>query len=876
MGLGTESSQHATPADTGIRDIFLQDYLDLLGQDIYGRQGDQQLVKDITDSREISERIVVPLTQILNNYSERVFNKLVSNQPPHPYIFLNSKEYVLADCKARSKTKNDIVVVSGPRENYPKLDGPDNTHTWSITSRDIVSLVNNMKTNGKSRRRVIEIAKQVLRSRPDMVGTWLVWARVEGYSIQWSDASGAALSPSYSWNDLAPLAAYVCSLYRPHRDHIQYDSSITPEVKRGDLSEPTWSIKLHRGQTYTGCRLLFTGSAWGRRTFVWKNTDECGRVTVIKDAFLGTGRHRTEADILAFVHRNGIIPGVVRILSCGDPSPFPPIKTLRVPDERWSIDKVRTRLLLGSYGETLWQARTVKDILMAIFDIVEVHRELCINRNVLHQDISPWNMVMYPKHHPDTMKGQRLVENPPMLISQILRRDKESHGKDEACGLLIDFDRAVKMVLEPEGVVNQERRKVTGTQMFAARAFAEERRICIKGPSYKRTMPTLEGDVKELYEFAYGAEAYERYSDASDTIHGSRHIPFKGYYLCTEPDIPPPIHMPHHDAESIFWVLFYVLLHAQPLERTDGVNMAGFWTAREWFHEVDLSPKSDSREKLMMHDFRIYFDPKLEPITNFLRDLAWQVIPEYDEFDPPPAPEHLHEAMRRLLLQAIHTMQDPIALDPGVTRPLYVPRDRRPRDRRTRKDCMVGPYTEVFARRRARPSTSDEPELVVKRRSLSPSLDCCGCDVDMPPLDFTTLTQRTKSAYPFHRGLTTQVRIEANHLRGGVPKVWVEIGHVRIFCELEVDPVFQSSLREPEVAEFEALSHGARPKNPKVPGEEDSDDDGKADLRDFVGVDKGVEMETNKLKRKMNIEPDDTAQQDTKLERPREVDSIIM
>ena len=36
-----------------------------------------------------------------------------------------------------------------------------------------------------------------------------------------------------------------------------------------------------------------------------------------------------------------------------------------------------------------------------------------------------------------------------------------SHGKDEACGLLIDFDRAVKMVIEPEGVVNQERRKVT-------------------------------------------------------------------------------------------------------------------------------------------------------------------------------------------------------------------------------------------------------------------------------------------------------------------------------------------------------------------------------------------------------------------------------
>ena len=48
-----------------------------------------------------------------------------------------------------------------------------------------------------------------------------------------------------------------------------------------------------------------------------------------------------------------------------------------------------------------------------------------------------------------------------------------------------------------------------------------------------------------------------------------------------------------------------------------------------------------------------------------------QIYPEYGWFSPPPVDDHLHEAMRRLLLEQILKMQeDPIHLQDEETRPL--------------------------------------------------------------------------------------------------------------------------------------------------------------------------------------------------------------
>ena len=55
-----------------------------------------------------------------------------------------------------------------------------------------------------------------------------------------------------------------------------------------------------------------------------------------------------------------------------------------------------------------------------------------------------------------------------------------------------------------------------------------------------------------------------------------------------------------------------------------------------------------------------------------MRKLMWklavQIAPEYALLSPDIAPDHLHEAVRRLLLQAIVDMKDDIPLDPKKCR----------------------------------------------------------------------------------------------------------------------------------------------------------------------------------------------------------------
>ena len=174
---------------------------------------------------------------------------------------------------------------------------------------------------------------------------------------------------------MTPLASYVGSLYDPPEGHLLFDTSVTREirVKEGGSQSTTWLVKDRHRNIYSGCRTVFTGTPWGRRTYVWNHTDKQGRVVVIKDAFPALERSRIELDLLRYVHRNGILPGVVRLMFGDDQAPFPPLKTIQFTDESRSSsnDRVKTRLFMGSSGRSIWEARTVRDVLMAIFDVLE-------------------------------------------------------------------------------------------------------------------------------------------------------------------------------------------------------------------------------------------------------------------------------------------------------------------------------------------------------------------------------------------------------------------------------------------------------------------------------------------------------------------------
>lgn len=207
--------------------------------------------------------------------------------------------------------------------------------------------------------------------------------------------------------------------------------------------------------------------------------------------------------------------------------------------------------------------------------------------------------------------------------------------------------------------------------MFIARSIASKRPRTGKSAKAYKHMPTLSGKAKLLYEKAYGQETYKQYCDASDTFHGRE----KPKSVLQAPDF---FHRPDHDVESIFWVLFLTLIRAQPCITSTEIDLRPYWKTDEIFrnHIIDDDDQSDTRDVLFdrdIGDIQAILDPQLAALSQMLVDMGEQIMPEYSYLYPPPARDHLHEAMRRLLLEQLAGMKDEIALQPGVPRPPRLP-----------------------------------------------------------------------------------------------------------------------------------------------------------------------------------------------------------
>ena len=72
-------------------------------------------------------------------------------------------------------------------------------------------------------------------------------------------------------------------------------------------------------------------------------------------------------------------------------------------------------------------------------------------------------------------------------------------------------------------------------------------------------MPTLDGQAKEKYIKAYGAETYNQWCDI-DGKHGGK-APVGDI---NNVEMPSFTHKPCHDVESTYWTLLYSLVKAHP------------------------------------------------------------------------------------------------------------------------------------------------------------------------------------------------------------------------------------------------------------------------------------------------------------------------
>lgn len=284
-----------------------------------------------------------------------------------PYLFLKHQHNTSLGHPYRDKDREDILAVPGPASAYEKVN-KERTDYRGIPIYKAVSLVGCKPLSGRTQ--AASYAEQLLEERPDMPGTYVLWARPKLYQILWCDASGVIASNTFTWNNLAPLRAYIWSLYDPPQSHFLFDPSISRSVMEPNL----WNIKTSLINNYYHLRHVFVGTTWGHRTNVWVSTSPLQEIVVaIKIHYPDNERRGIEEETLIHIHAKGIYPGVVRLLELTDPQApaLPSIITAPSAEGSHRIERTKTHLVMGSCGKSLLEAKSVRDILMALFDILE-------------------------------------------------------------------------------------------------------------------------------------------------------------------------------------------------------------------------------------------------------------------------------------------------------------------------------------------------------------------------------------------------------------------------------------------------------------------------------------------------------------------------
>ncbi|KDQ26399.1 hypothetical protein PLEOSDRAFT_1105302 [Pleurotus ostreatus PC15] len=360
------------------------------------------------------------------------------------------------------------------------------------------------------------------QARPDKVGIYGLITSPSGYQIQYSDAGGLTTSPFSDWEHLVPLASYVYTLYFPLPGRPRCDPTITRSSTRIE-DKPTWDVTF-KGETYPACQVKFVGQPWKRMTWVAQTAGKYP--TVIKDSYWAYGRTFKEGELYDLLQAEGKpAPGFVRMITHGDVfNAEGPITSINIEPH---VYRVKTRLIMGTSGDPLAKTPSIQHFLMAMYDVLECHRWAVKERNIIHRDISPANIMINPKD-----KAKELLREPtrPIFIKEILLKKKYALP----VARLYDFDnsaendrlkaktQAFKESLE-RSPDHEHLRHRTGTPRFMARAVAAGH-ILEPDSNVFEPMPSLPPKILVRYQNAHssGENPLRQFEDCNGTIHGGR------------------------------------------------------------------------------------------------------------------------------------------------------------------------------------------------------------------------------------------------------------------------------------------------------------------------------------------------------------------
>ncbi|KAI0649937.1 hypothetical protein C8Q79DRAFT_357576 [Trametes meyenii] len=673
---------------------FFERHVRLCPESIVAAVSKDELALELVESRinTVSTKeksLYKPVADLLTLISRRVFEHLKFDNhkfPPclggKPLVFLDHHNHPLTHFPVgRVEDKPYIVGVIGRIDEYEVASGSGGSYK-NIPYYCVETVVEAKAIYGDGQAQATRYAFTSQQARPDRPGFYCLSVRLQAFQVVYSSPLGVQSSECKPWDDWKALCAYMYSLYFPPDDHILYDRTLARETSKSiTLGPASWVVQTVDGD-YVGASIVFVGDVWGRRTTVFRvRRDGCPPI-MIKDSYIDCGRRFQEPALISHIHARGFVQGVVRHISAQD------VKNRGNPilfrSQDGSLTRKKSRIVLADVGYDLTYANPVNDLLMAIYDALEVHRTLACDRQVLHRDMSMFNILMYPAQGRYVEK--RYAKDFPPPIDDLLAGELRSPEDRKARCLIIDFDNSALLLNAKAEVTQKELRCRTGTPAFMARAVA--RGAVWSGSEslyWDEKMPVLEGAAKDFYIDLHGEERYTRYNDSKGTVHGG---------------VPPPAtterrplvklaqgitfyHRWEYDAESIFWTMYSALLRVLPAGTPEEItetkeskrNLRANWK-RLYEHVILDGPEDeDSRALLLKHSerkFKQAFLPLMEDVAGLLHKIALHVEPLYALMSPlPPYEDHLHEAMQRLILQyLVDHREDPIPLVPGRLRPV--------------------------------------------------------------------------------------------------------------------------------------------------------------------------------------------------------------
>ncbi|KAH9903400.1 hypothetical protein C8Q73DRAFT_751310 [Cubamyces lactineus] len=638
---------------------------------------------DLVVSKDSEQKLYEPAASLLTTISKAILTHLQKakkvDRDQRPIVFYDHHRHALTHFPIPGRPEDSPDIVGVFEEPYGYEQREDDGTYRDIPYHRVETVVEAKAIYGKDgKAQATRYAYKIQQARPDRPGYYVLSVKPKYFQVIYSSPLKPVASEHTRWTDLTALCAYVYSLYDPPEDHILQDRTVC-WVEKGDkrFGRPSWTVRTE-GKVYAAADLAFVGDPWGRRTTILRIERRGQPTVVIKEAYIDCDRRFNEADLLADIHRDGYLPGVVLPISS---------EVVKTPDGRelvfarkdGSLTRKKLRIVLADVGYDLFCAKSVNDLLMAIYDALEVHRTMAGKRRVLHRDMSIFNVMMYPQLGPRSDE-QRYMQDCPPLIDEVMAGKVRAPEDRRARCLLIDLDNGAKLTSGSVTTKQEELRCRTGTPSYIARAVCGGAVHCHPSTLYwDEKMPLLYGEAKELYIKVYGEARYNKYNDLSDTFHGG--IPpvrVKLADIRERARALPFYHRWEYDAESIFWTMYGALLRVTPVEfqetETSAVNLSKSWKILRDHVIPQDSTYEDTRNELLSDTQRLInsFPPPMEPVAKLLLEIIPHVLPPYPLMVKlPPQDDHLHEAIQRLILRFLVKHRDkPIILIPNKLRKL--------------------------------------------------------------------------------------------------------------------------------------------------------------------------------------------------------------